>query len=215
MSIPTNLLVAATLFGLGYFAIQRVVPKVPDIQEVRTAGNLEMKTVEKIGTLNPPYSTCQTDLNCKGSSFIGAQYRCEGGECVPFARSEVGILYNPKEIDAKKICGRYYLLGEGSKCDKDSQCSVSGKFEDLTEGGTFSGITSETYCNNSGRCDKKGKDWLGIYWKADDVPDPSKLRYRASKVNDNRATINRIIEKQESCKGDLTAITNLNDLRVR
>lgn len=187
--------------GLAAVAIYYIQNKLPAVDPIDTLGSLEIKKVKELGIAtvgekekkdrtiynpstgkeekityetNKEYGQCATDANCQGDALFGASYRCISGRCTPLVQSESGILFNPIEIGAKNLCGRYYLMGHGQPCSKDSNCASSGLMCDVNDRSqcVFAGPTSRmTFCGSDGKCTGKTKpDWLNITWKPSDLP---------------------------------------------
>lgn len=214
----------AVLGGLGLYSIKRTVDIATD-----TEGNRENKKAEQIGfatvsdkvkkkvwkyNINSgkveqveievgkgEYGPCVNDGNCQGNAFFGADWRCYGGTCTPLVSSESGIKYNPNELHVKKFCGKYYLLGDRSPCDRDSQCSSSGVTCDIRDPDCISaGITSNYYCDKENLCSvKSDPDWLNIRWKWDDPLYKGGLQFHG-KYEENKEKL-RILDLENEKEG--------------
>lgn len=152
------------------------------------------QAAQQVGYKVPDYGDCISNANC-----LGKDSYCHGGKCIPYvARDNLApyIKWNPEELGLKKYCGKYYLQGEGSKCDKDIQCSDIG-VTGLAgiDSGKAAEISSRFYCSSNGRCETKGQNFLGTWYKReidDPLVIPGTVTYNDSHKIDNRDKVVQI-----------------------
>lgn len=163
----------------------------------------------------PPYGWCALSYNCEGGKEppeIGATVHCAGHECTPLVKDNFpGIYWNPKELGLHRYCGKFYTMGDMSRCNQDSQCDASGITKPLTDSSsriTTGVIPGVFYCNHaSGRCESKGK-WGGVYWKKGVFPPVQWLDFDMVRQEQNKLALRDIYKKMTpgSCRD-----TFLND----
>lgn len=228
----SEILVMGGLVILGLYAINQIFAKIP---EIKTAGQLEQEYTESLGVGNVGkmvekevsyydpvtksiktekrmvsaglYSPCASDINCEANSLIGAKTRCLGNVCTPLVKKDKGdALWNADDLNIKKICGRRFLMGVGSPCQYDSQCSTSGLTCDVFDTTSCQSAIdkSDTYCNSKGRCQIKPSDSVGIKWKIEDMPNPEAVEQlvntmMAPRLLENNISID-VLSRNNNCK---------------
>ncbi len=152
----------------------------------------------------PDAGNCTRSSECSGGTnwgTFGNTSICVEGKCAPMVLRDDGtdILWNPKQINLKKACGKFVLLGDGGKCSDTAQCGTSYETTWAGDSSNKSAtVSSKTYCGPRGVCAAKGKNPLNVWYEAEHgIGD---LKYDIGVVDGGYIRKNKEFAKKSGCQ---------------